>query len=75
MTPQEKTQATRQRHAAAQKAAETYKRHRAQWKERERERREEQTATAKALRAVRDSADATPEQVLEAVKLLMELDI
>ena len=67
MTPEKRA-------AATAKGIQTAREHREKRKEWERQRQEERDATTKALRTVRDSADATPEQVLEAVKLLMELD-
>lgn len=65
---------TEKRHAAAQKAAETYRRHRAQWKEREREHREELAAQIAALRRVRDNPDSSSADVLRAVELLVKLE-
>lgn len=62
------------RHAAAQKAAATYREHRAKQRERERERQEERDAQIAALKKVRDDPDSPSGDVLRAVELLMQLD-
>ena len=66
--------APEQRRAAAQKAAETYRRHRQKQAEMAAQRREEQAAQLAALRRVRDNPDSSSAEVLRAIELLMELD-
>lgn len=61
MTPQEKRNAT-------------YQRNRQRREERERQRREQLEAEKAALRYIIDTTDAEPGEVLEAVRLLNELE-
>ena len=61
MTPQEKRNATYQRNRQRREAM-------------EQRRREEREATICALRYIRDSAEATPEEILEAVRRLEQME-
>lgn len=65
---------TEKRRAAAKKAAETYKRHRAKQAEMAAQREAEQAAQIAALRRVRDNPDSSSADVLRAVELLVKLD-
>ena len=59
---------------AAEKALATRRANAEKRTRREAERREEREATICALRYIRDSAEATPEEILEAVRRLEKLE-
>ena len=58
---------------SAKKAVETRKRHRELWRQKEAELQAERTATYRALTAIRDNPDASPEARLEAIRMIREM--
>ena len=58
---------------AAQKAVETRRKHQELWRQKEADLKAEREATYRALTAIRDDENASPEARLEAIKMIREM--